>query len=244
MFTVYAARDMAIKEPAAVERREPLNRERVLAAAVELADREGIDALSMRRLGQELSVEAMALYNHVANKDDLLNGMVDAVVGEVDLGETNGADWKAIARNRILAARRVMRRHPWASAVIASRTDASPVVMGYMDSMAGIMLAGGFSPDLLHHAFHTLGSRVLGFSQELFDDSGSGLPSSPEVQELMIRQMSQAYPSIAEILKQVAHDESSIVGSGCDDQFEFEFAIDVILDGLESLRQRQASASV
>ena len=115
---------MAITETA-TERRTPLNRERVLAAAVELADREGIEALSMRRLGQELSVEAMALYNHVANKDDLLNGMVDAVVGEVDLTDGADGDWKMAARNRILAARRVMRRHPWASAVIASRTDAS-----------------------------------------------------------------------------------------------------------------------
>ena len=231
---------MAIKASTA-ERRVPLNRERVLQAAVEFADREGIDALSMRRLGQELSVEAMALYNHVSGKDDLLNGMVDAVVGEIDLAQEEGGDWKAIARNRILAARRVMRRHPWASAVIASRTDASPVVMGYMDSMAGIMLAGGFSPDLLHHAFHTLGSRVLGFTQELFDDSNNNVVSSPEMQELMIRQMAQAYPNITEILKRVAHDEASVVGSGCDDQFEFEFAIDVILDGLEALRRREAT---
>ena len=95
--------------------------------------------------------------------------------------------------------------------------------------------------DLLHHAFHTLGSRVLGFTQELFDDS-SAASMTPEVQELMIRQMSGEFPNITAILEQVAHDESSIVGSGCDDQFEFEFAIDVILDGLEALRQREAEA--
>jgi AcrR family transcriptional regulator len=182
----------------------------------------------------------MALYNHIANKDDLLNGMVDTVVGEIDLADTDGTDWKAAARRRILAARRVMRRHPWASAVIASRKDASPVVIGYMDSMAGLMLAGGFSADLLHHAFHTLGSRVLGFTQELFDDSSAN-SMAPEVQELMIRQMSQQYPNITAILKQVAHDEESVVGSGCDDQFEFEFAMEVILDGLEALRQREAA---
>ena len=92
----------------------------------------------------------------------------------------------------------------------------------------------------MHHAFHTLGSRVLGFTQELFDDSSSA-SMTPEVQELMIRQMSQEYPNITAILRQVAHDEASVVGSGCDDQFEFEFAIDVILDGLEALRQREAS---
>jgi AcrR family transcriptional regulator len=239
VFTVYAVRDMAIIETAA-ERRTPLNRERVLGAAVELADREGIEGLSMRRLGQELSVEAMALYNHVANKDDLLNGMVDVVVGEIDLTDTADGDWKTAARDRILAARRVMRRHPWASGVIASRTEASPVVMRYMDRMGGIMLAGGFSVDLMHHAFHTLGSRVLGFTQELFDDS-SNASISPEVQELMIRQMATEYPNLTAVMQQVAHDEASIVGTGCDDQFEFEFAVDVILDGLEALRRREAA---
>ena len=233
---------MAITESAATERRVPLNRERVLAAAVELADREGIDALSMRRLGQELSVEAMALYNHVANKDDLLNGMVDAVVGEIDLTDEVGADWKTAARERILSARRVMRLHPWASAVIASRTEASQVVMRYMDRMGGIMLGGGFSVDLMHHAFHTLGSRVLGFTQELFDDSSAN-SMTPEVQELMIRQMSREFPNITAVMAQVAHDEESVVGSGCDDQFEFEFAVDVILDGLEALRQREAATT-
>src|SRR4029079_13205499 len=116
-----------------------------------------------------------------------------AVVGEVDLTDAPDGDWKAATRARILAARRVMRSHPWASAVIASRTDASPVVMRYMDSMGGIMLAGGFSADLLHHAFHTLGSRVLGFTQELFDDS-SAASMTPEVQELMIRQLSGEFP--------------------------------------------------
>jgi AcrR family transcriptional regulator len=232
---------MAIRESTAPERRAPLNRERVLAAGVELADRDGIEALSMRRLGQELAVEAMALYNHVANKDDLLNGMVDAVVGEIDLADGDGADWKTAARARILSARRVMRRHPWASAVIASRTEASPVVMRYMDRMGGIMLAGGFSVDLMHHAFHTLGSRVLGFTQELFDDSSAD-SMTPEVQELMIRQMSREFPNITAVMAQVAHDEDSVVGSGCDDQFEFEFAIDVILDGLEALRQRETAA--
>jgi AcrR family transcriptional regulator len=222
-----------------VERRVPLNRERVLRAAVDLADREGIDALSMRRIGQELSVEAMSLYNHVEKKDDVLNGMVDVVVGEVDLTDGGGDDWKTAARNRILSARRVMLRHPWASAVIASRRQPSPVVMRYMDSMGGIMLAGGFSVDLMHHAFHTLGSRVLGFSQELFDDSGE-LETTPEIQALMIQQMSREYPNLSAVVAQVAHDQASVVGTGCDDQFEFEFAIDVMLDGLERLREREA----
>jgi hypothetical protein len=169
--------------------------------------------------------------------------MVDAVVGEIEQADSDGTDWKAAARERILAARRVMRRHPWASGVIASRTEASPVVMRYMDSMGGIMLAGGFSVDLMHHAFHTLGSRVLGFTQELFDDSNNQLVGDPDMQALMIRQMEREFPNLTAVMKQVVHDEASVVGSGCDDQFEFEFAIDVILDGLESLRQREAAST-
>jgi AcrR family transcriptional regulator len=183
----------------------------------------------------------MALYNHVANKDDLLNGMVDVAVGEIDLADAGDGDWRGAARERILSARRVMLRHPWASAVITSRSQPSPVVMRYMDSMGGIMLAGGFSVDLMHHAFHTLGSRVLGFSQELFDDSNA-LAATPEIQELMIRQMSREFPNLVAVMEKVAHDDATVVGTGCDDQFEFEFAIDVILDGLEALRQREHAA--
>jgi AcrR family transcriptional regulator len=227
-------------EPAA-RRRTPLNRERVLRAAVELADREGIDALSMRRLGHELGVEAMSLYNHVPNKEDVLDGMVDLIVGEIDLS-ADGDDWKTAARNRILSARRAMLRHPWASAVIVSRRQPSPVMLKYMDSMGGIMRAGGFSVDLMHHAFHALGSRVLGFTQELYDDSGE-LEQTPEIQALMIRQMSHEYPNITAIIEQVTHDDASVVGSGCDDQFEFEFALELLLDGLERLREHGAAGT-
>jgi AcrR family transcriptional regulator len=229
---------MAARTEPATEPRTPLNRDRVLRAAVELADREGIEAVSMRRLGQELGVEAMSLYNHVARKEDVLDGMVDVIVAEIDAA-SDASDWKTAARNRILSARRVMLRHPWASAVIVSRRQPGPLMMGYMDAMGGIMRRGGFSVDLMHHAFHTLGSRVLGFSQELYDDSGE-LQLAPEMQVLMLRQMADAYPNLAAVVAQVAHDDASVVGSGCDDQFEFEFALDLILSGLEGLRQRSA----
>jgi AcrR family transcriptional regulator len=206
---------------------------------VELADREGIEAVSMRRLGQELGVEAMSLYNHVTKKEDVLDGMVDLIVGEIDPA-ADGSDWKMAARNRILSARRVMLRHPWASAVIVSRRQPGPLMMGYMDGMGGIMRRGGFSVDLMHHAFHTLGSRVLGFSQELYDDSGE-LQAAPEMAALMLSQMADAYPNLAAVMAQVAHDDVSVVGSGCDDQFEFEFALDLILNGLEGLRRPELS---
>jgi AcrR family transcriptional regulator len=228
---------MSARSQPAVQRRTPLNRERVLRAAVKVADREGIESLSMRRLGQRLGVEAMSLYNHVPNKEDVLDGMVDMVIGEVDLSP-DGDDWKTAVRNRILSARRVMLRHPWASGVVASRRQPSALMLKYIDSMGGIMRAGGFSVDLMHHAFHALGSRVLGFTQELFDDSGE-LEQTPEIQALMLKQMSLEYPNIAAVMEQVVHDEASVVGSGCDDQLEFEFALDLVLDGLERLRERE-----
>jgi len=232
---------MTTETQTTTERRAPLTRERVLGAAVELADRYGIEALSMRRLGTEIGVEAMSLYNHVANKEDVLDGMVDVILGEIDAPPEDG-DWKPRLRARILSARRAMLRHPWASGVIVSRRQPSPMMMGYMDGVAGILLQGGFSVDLLHHAMHVLGSRVLGFSQELFDDSGE-LVQSPEMQALMLQQMSVAFPNISEIVRQVQHDEAAVVGAGCDDQFEFEFALDLLLDGLEGRQAREATVA-
>ena len=193
----------------------------------------------MRRLGTELGVEAMSLYNHVANKEDVLDGMVDVILAEIESGPGD-AEWKSALRTRILSARRAMLRHPWASAVIVSRRQASPAMMAYMDGVAGIMLKGGFSVDLLHHGMHVLGSRVLGFSQELFDDSGE-LVQSPEMQAVMLQQLSAAYPNISAIVRQVQHDEASVVGAGCDDQLEFEFALDLLLDGLERRRAQEAA---
>jgi AcrR family transcriptional regulator len=215
--------------------RAPLSRQRVLAAAVALADQGGVDALSMRRLAQELGVVPMALYKHVANKDELLDGMVDVVVGEID-PPAGGADWKTAIRQRVLSARRALLRHRWASQVIESRTSPTPAVIRYMDSMIGIFRAGGFSIDLTHHAMHAMGSRLLGFSQELFDDTAG---ADPETQAAMLRQFAGPYPHITELVATITHDDASVVGQGCDDQFEFEFALDLMLDGLERL---QASA--
>ena len=215
-------------------RRTPLSKERVLRAAVTVADEAGIDGLSMRRLADALDVVPMALYKHVANKDQLLDAMIDVVIAEID-PPVDGAGWKTAIRRRILSARQVLKRHPWASRVLETRSNASPVVLDYMNSMIGIFLAGGFSVDLTHHVMHAMGSRLLGFSQELFDDSAS---MDPEMRDAVVRQMQGRFPHIAEVVKTVYHDAGSVVGPGCDDQFEFEFALDLLLDGLESLRQK------
>ncbi|MFH8798317.1 TetR/AcrR family transcriptional regulator [Streptomyces sp. NPDC017936] len=221
---------------AAAQPRAPLSRGRVLAAAVALADEGGVDALSMRRIAQSLGVVPMALYKHVANKNELLDGMIDVLMGEID-PPAAGTDWKTAVRRRVLSARRMLLRHPWAPAVIESRVKArptpTPAVLEYLDSMIGIFRSGGFSTDLVHHAMHVMGSRLLGFSQELFQDTPDGEPDpdAPPPEEMAAR-----YPHLTELARAVAHDRRSVVGSGCDDQFEFEFALDLTLDGLERLR--------
>ena len=218
-------------------RRVPLSRGRVLRAAVALADDAGIESLSMRKLAEELGVVPMALYKHVPNKAGLLDGMIDVVVGEID-PPVRGTDWKSGVRQRILSARRALLRHPWASGVIESRTNPTPVLLEYMESIIGMFRAGGFSINLTHHVMHTIGSRVLGFTQEIFKDSQS---VDPETQAIMVREISRKYPYIAEIAGAASHEGESVVGQGCDDQFEFEFALDLLLDGFERLRHAELS---
>jgi AcrR family transcriptional regulator len=230
------AQQMKTETDLETKARVPLSRERILATAVAFADREGADSLSMRRLAQELDVVPMALYKHLANKDEMLDGMLDVVVSEIDAARTD-TDWKTAVRDRILSARRALLRHPWASRVMESRTQPTPVVMAYMDSMIGMFNAGGFTIDLTHHAMHAMGSRMMGFSQELFNDQSDGEePMPPE----MIEAMAATFPSIYELYMAVSHDDASTVGPGCDDQFEFEFSLDLMLDGIERLRESEA----
>ena len=227
-------------QQAEATRREPLNRQRVLEAAVSLADDAGIDAVSMRRLAQELGVVPMALYKHVANKEELLDGMVDLIVGEID-PPLSGADWKDAIRQRILSARRSLLRHRWASSVVESRTQATPVVLDYMDSLIGMFRAGGFSADLTHHVMHALGTRMWGFTQEVFPTPAP--PEDPDERAAMFAQFAERYPNIIEMATAAAHEEESTVGGGCDDQFEFEFALGLLLDGFERLHRQGWSSS-
>jgi len=215
--------------------RSPLTRERVLSTAVALADEGGILSLSMRKLAQALDVVPMALYRHVANKGELLDALVDVVIGEID-PPLEGADWKTALRARILSARRALLRHPWASKVMESRTTPTPIVLGYTDSMIGMFRTGGFSLDLTHHALHAMGSRMFGFTQELFNDTTD---VDPAAEADMWGAMADTFPYIFEIFTKISHDDASTVGPGCDDQFEFEFALDLMLDGLERLKDQR-----
>jgi len=154
------------------------------------------------------------------------------IVAEIDPPRTD-LDWKPAVRERILSARRMLLRHPWASRVMETRTRPTMTVMAYMDSMIAMFVAGGFSIDLVHHVMHAMGSRLMGFTQEMFNDqTDEEQPFQPE----MLEQLKTVFPSIYELYLTVNHEDKSIVGAGCDDQFEFEFALDLMLDGIERLK--------
>lgn len=229
---------MGAQTEPSTEGRVPLSRDRVLRAAVELADREGIAALTMRSLARALGVEAMSLYYHVANKEALLDGMVEAVVTEVNEAAaalespSPASDWRGALRARVLEARRVMLRHRWAPAVIESRTAMTPAVVLYFEGVLGIMRAGGLSYDLGHQGLHALGSRALGFAQELFQPSEGEADTSDELMAEMVDRL----PHLLGMLAAISHDTPDTTLGWCDDQREFEFGLDLLLDGLERLR--------
>lgn len=233
------------------KRRGTLSRDRVLRAAVGLADEGGIGVVSMRKLAQHLGVEPMSLYHHVTDKEDVLDGMADVVVDEINHQVAGVADagpgtWKAMLRRRILTAREVLLGHPWAPEVIQSRTTMSPAVMRYYEDLAGLLRRGGLPISLIHHSIHALGSRSLGFSQELFSPRGDqGDQVEPEddgvgseAAQMMMERMAADFPNLTEIavIESGGHDPDSTLG-WCDDQFEFEFGLDLILDGIERLHR-------
>jgi len=221
--------------------RTPLSKDRVLSAAVALADRAGLEALTMRGLADDLGVEAMSLYYHVANKDALLDGIAEVVVTEI-LEEvaalppaTGPDDWKKAMRSRILGARDVMLRHKWAPWVLETRTTMNGAVLRYYHGLLEIFQTGGVSYDLAHHALHALGSRALGFTQELFDPAPG--TDDEEMSEELMAEMAAELPRFVEFLEAVAHDDPEGETLGwCDDQTEFVFAIDLLLDGIERMR--------
>jgi AcrR family transcriptional regulator len=198
----------------------------VLRAAIAIADKDGIDAVTMRRLGQELGVEAMSLYHHVAGKDEVVLGMVDLLVDEIPAPDAE-ADWKGAIRTRALGARDHLRGHAWAFRLIAGTQSLSPALLRHHNEVIGDMLRGGFSHQLTHTAMHVLGSRTLGFVEDLF----LGNQRATEIVKDAYREVRAGkYPAILEAMSDVRHD----------DDVEFAFGLDLILDGLE--RERDAEA--
>ena len=223
--------------------RVPLSKARVLEAAMSLADRTGIESLTMRNLAQELGVEAMSLYYHVANKEALLDGLVDSLLAEIEQERGNfevvldQTGWLSTMRSLILTARTVMLRHPWAPRVIESRTTMTPTLLRYFNALLGIMIEGGFSNDLGHHAMHALGSRALGFNQELFEPDNTD--QGDQDAETMMADLAPQLPYLMGMLADVVHDDPDTTRGWCGDQTEFEFGLDLLLTGLEARRANQ-----
>jgi AcrR family transcriptional regulator len=222
------------EEVTAQRPRAPLSRERILAAAVDLVDHEGLEALTMRRLASTLEVEAMSLYHHLPGKDALLDGLVEMVVEEVVQATATPADlgeWSLALRQRCLAARTVMLRHPWAPALISTRTTIPPGVYGHYESILATMVQGGLSYHLAHRAIHALGSMALGFVQELFAPASAGGASVEPSEEELAAILSEL-PHLTAMVASEAHDHDDDMLGWCDSQAEFEFTLDLILEGL------------
>jgi AcrR family transcriptional regulator len=199
----------------------------VLQAAVTFADEHGIASLSMRKLGEVLGVEAMSLYNHVANKDQLLDGMVDLVFAEIDLPAGEG-EWKAAMRERAESARQALRRHPWAIALMSTRTSPGPATLRHHDAVIGSLRAGGFSVEMTAHAFSAIDSYIYGFAlQEATLPLGDTEAETAEVAKMMLTQVpADQFPHLTEFT--VEH----VLRAGYDYGDEFAFGLDLILDGL------------
>jgi AcrR family transcriptional regulator len=209
------------------ESRAPLNRERVLRAAVAIADKGGIESLTMRELGRELGVEAMSLYNHVANKDDVLDGMVDLVLSDVEL-PSDEPDWKQAMRRRAISAHRVFALHPWASALVDSRESSGPARLRYFDWVVGTLRRAGFSLPQTARAFSLLDSYIYGFGRQQLNMSADG-DVDPEqmAQAFMAAIPTDEYPYLTEMVVEYA------LKSAHDAAEDFEFGLRLILDGLE-----------
>jgi AcrR family transcriptional regulator len=212
------------------EPRTPLSRERVLRAAVAFADENGIGSLSMRKLGEALGVEAMSLYNHVANKDELLDGMVDIVFSEIDL-PSGGTDWKKAMRQRAVSARQALSRHSWAIGLMESRTSPGPATLTHHDAVIGVLRAGGFTIAETAHAVSALDSYIYGFALQEKGLPFEGPEQTAEVAQSIFAQFPvDRYPHFAELATQ------HVLQPGYDYGDEFEFGLDLILDGLDRLR--------
>jgi len=208
--------------------RKPLSRERILAAALELVDEQGIDALSMRKLGQALGYEAMSLYNHVSNKDDLLDGILDLVLSEIEPLDQDGG--LAAIRTSSLSAHEALRRHPWAAGQLTASGRIRPARIEFMNALLGALRNAGFSAETTYHAYHVLDAHIIGFS--LWEASHGQIPAEIDDVRAFIDQMVPAatYPHLHE------HAMQHLEEGPHQDVPAFEYGLDLLLESLERLR--------
>jgi AcrR family transcriptional regulator len=219
------------------EARVPLNRERVLQAAVAFADEHGIASVSMRRLGEALGVEAMSLYNHVANKDELLDDMVDVVFSEIGL-PSGAADWRTAMRQRAVSTRQVLSHHRWAIGLMESRSSPGPATLRHHDAVIGCLRAAGFSIEMTAHAFSVLDSYIYGFALQEASVPFHTAEQTADIAQAILKQMPpDEYPHLTELT--VEH----ILRPGYDYGDEYEFGLDLILASLEGARVTSTSAT-
>ena len=212
------------------KKRRPLSRERVLRAAIKLADEGGIEALSMRKLAKELGVEAMSLYNHVANKDEILDGIIDVVASEADL-PPDGVSWKTASRQSAISTRDVFLRHPWACSLSMSRQGAGGARLRRADWMLRTLREAGLSKDLTYHAYHIVESHILGFTIQQLNFPYSGEELAGLAATFLEQLPGDEYPDFVEHVHQHLEPRGG-------DEGGFEYGLDLILDGLERLRDK------
>ena len=218
---------MAAEPETSPQPRVPLTRDRVLRAAIRIADEEGVDALTMRRLGQELGVQAMSLYNHVANKDDLFQGIVDLAMSEIEVPSPQ-AEWKAALRQSAISAHQAFVRHPWACNLHMSTPRINDDRMLWMEGVLRTLREAGFSPNMTHHAYHALDSHITGFTLWLVNMPFDSREELLDMAEQFIPQIPvDRFPYVIEHAKEHLEDPDP------DEPSEFEFGLDLILEGLE-----------
>ena len=213
------------------KRRRPLSRERVLQAALELADGGGFHSISMRNVAKKLGVEAMSLYNHVANKEDIVDGLVDIVFGEIEVATPGTVDWKTAMRERAHSVRAALNRHRWAVGLMEGRMNPGPATMRNHDAVLGCLRESGFPFRAAVHAYSLMDAYIYGFALQ---ERGLPFDAPEETGEVMRRQRQNVpemddYPYLVEAATELAQ-------AGYDYDTEFAFGLDVILDGLERLR--------
>jgi AcrR family transcriptional regulator len=217
-----------------VERRKPLNRDRILRAALELADGFGVEALTMRRLGEELGFEAMSLYRYVANKNDLLDGMLDLVLAEWQRPETQG-DWTEAIRTSARSVHDALRRHPWAARLLMTGSHLRPARLRYMDRLLATLREGGFDEAATYHVYHLLDGYIFGFS--LWEIAYTTLPADAEVVSRIMETVPwDDYPHLTE------HRDQHMDDGPHREVSAFQVGLDLILDGLQQTGSPPSSA--
>lgn len=215
------------------DRRTPLTRHRLVLGAVALADSYGIGSLTMRNLAQELGVKPMSLYHHVAGKEEVLDGMVDVVFGEIAL-PSSSADWKTAMRARAEATRAALTRHPWALSLMDSRTTPGPATLRHHDAVIGCLRRAGFSIGSAAHAYSVLDSYIYGFVLQEIALPFSTTEETHEVAEAILQQFPMDdYPHLVELTTE------HVFQPGYEYADEFDFGLDLILEGLDRLMDEQ-----